>query len=207
MSPEAICWRHSQLEYMPKVAYENWRVQYWVGFRGFMMWPILIRSCAGGNARYQPWFLLYRDVFVQWQTSGARSFASFFRDRERGELCAGSQSSSLVSPAFPSCVSEHYFIVWEEYKQHYPGVFPTLPTSFLPLLPPDISYCGQSSFLPSNPSHPPDHRLLKLTSLRICLVYPLTDTRHHHWQLFSLLHRVWEKQVQIIHQRYLFYFP
>jgi len=54
---------------------------------------------------------LYRDVFVQWQSSGAGSLASFFRDTEQGELCACSQLSSLASSAFPSRVPERYFIV------------------------------------------------------------------------------------------------
>jgi len=63
----------------------------------------------------------------------------------------------------------------------------------------DISYCGQSSFPPPNPSHPPQAHVPKN------LLGTSTDwhPRHHHYQLFSLLHGVWEKQVQTINQRYL----
>lgn len=66
----------------------------------------------------------------------------------------------------------------------------------------DISYCGQSSFPPPNPSHPPQAHIPKN------LLGTSTDwhPRHHHYQLFSLLHGVWEKQVQTIHQRYLSFF-
>lgn len=35
-----------------------------MGLRGFMMWPTLIRSCASGNAHYQPWFFICTEMYL-----------------------------------------------------------------------------------------------------------------------------------------------